>query len=313
MLPQYRSILSRHKKSLKGILRILPFRSRSLGISKPVFIYEPPRFTNLEDVHILYLLRGHEREYVNIHEDDTREQTSIEMIDELIHTGKIPPVLVVMPGLNSVENDIPSLGINMANPPNDKRNGLGTGQFWNFLTQELLPFIDARFLKKTEHSLRMSYGFSLGGYTTSMLFTGLPGYFNHVGLYDALFMFEDQIDPRTNKPDKIWCNSPHFDAALGKSNDRVLGNLSAWNTTELVRFSDPITLQKLKETMCWIRSSAFDDQKGNLYRNTYFISVLRNAGLEAAFNVVPFHENAEHTWHWNDRFLSFFLRNIFEN
>ncbi len=312
MLPQYRSLLAYHKKKLRGNLRVLPFRSRSLGITKHLFLYEPPRFTSLENVHILYLFRGHEREYVNIQEDGSRKKTSIERIDELIQDGTLPPILVVMPGLNSADNAIPSLGINMVDAPADKRVGFGSGNFWDYLTTELIPFIDARFQKKTQSSMRLSYGFSLGGYTTSLLTCGLPGYFHHAGLYDALFMFEDQIDPRTNKADTIWGKVSMFDSALGKPDARIGGSLSAWNSTELIRFADPITLQKLKKTTFWIRSSAYDDNKGNLYRNTYFIDVLRTSGLEAAFNVVPFNKKAEHNWYWNDRYLSFFLKNIFE-
>lgn len=313
MTPLHRNILARHKTRIKGALRLLPFRSRSLGISQPVFIYEPPDLRKQPEVHLAFFFRGHEREWVNIDEDESRERTSIEDLDALIVSGKIPPVAAIMPGLCSIDNKTHSLGINMMGTLPEPRAGLGTGRFWDFLTHELIPYIEARYGKWLQNGKRLTAGFSLGGYTASMLAAGLPGYFDDVGIYDGLHMYDSQIDIRTGEKDTIWCESPVFDAALGKPEDRTAQALRYWNPTELIKNADPVTYHELSETTFWVRSAAADGNKGNLERTRYFVDLLRDSGITAGFNRVAFHSEAEHTWHWNDRFLRLFLLNALDD
>ena len=97
-----RDILARHRQSLDGTLRACYLPSKALGINKSFYVYEPPGFHKEMQLPVLYLFRGHEREWVNIDEDSSRQRaTAIEDIDKAIALRMIPPVLVVMPGLNS--------------------------------------------------------------------------------------------------------------------------------------------------------------------------------------------------------------------
>lgn len=311
MNPLYRNILSRHKDSLRGALRLLPFRSKALGISRTVFVYEPPGMRNMSELHLLYLLRGHEREYVYIDEDKSRSITSIEDLDELIVSGQIPPVMAVMPGLTSLDGKLHSFGLNMMGSTGDPRDGMGTGLFWDFFIDDLIPYIEARYKKKLRTGLRMASGFSAGGYSAALLATAFPGYLDHVGVYDGLFMFGSQTDIRTGETDSVWMASPYLTAALGEPEDRSAEQLSPWNPAELISYADPIALEEMQETMFWIRSAAGDGDEGNLDRSTYFTNLLREKNITAGFNRVPLHPEAAHNWHWNDRFLKLFLLNIF--
>jgi S-formylglutathione hydrolase FrmB len=309
MTPLHRNILARHKSRIKGALRLLPFRSRALGISQPVFIYEPPDLRKLSDIHLAYLLRGHEREWVHLEEDETREQTSVEVLDELIVSGRIPPVVAVMPGLCSIDNKTHSLGINMMGTLPESRAGMGTGKFWDFLTIELIPYIEARYSKRLKNGKRLTSGFSLGGFTASLLAVGLPGYFDDVGIFDGLHMYDSQIDIRTGEKDSVWGKSTVFDAALGKPQARTAESLRFWNPSELIKNADPVTHHELEETIFWVRSAAADGGSGNLDRSRYFVELLRESGITAGFSRITFHPDAEHTWHWNDRFFRLFLLN----
>ncbi|AXJ02371.1 Putative esterase [Cyclonatronum proteinivorum] len=309
--PLHRNILARHKGTLSGALRVLPFRSRALGVSRTVFVYEPPNMRNVSDMHLLYLFRGHEREFVYINEDDSRETTTIEDLDALIVSGEIPPVMAVIPGLTSLDGKKHSMGINTLVPPQDMRDGLGTGQVWDFLTLDLIPYLEARYQKKLGSGIRMAAGFSLGGYTAALLATAFPGYLDHAGIYDGLFMFDGQTDIRTNAPDEIWLKSAVPDAALCPAEKRSPENLAPWNPAELIRYADPVTLEEIQETMFWIRSAAGDGQEGNHDRCKYFTALLREHGITAGFNRIPLHPDARHTWHWNDRFIRLFLLNVF--
>lgn len=312
MTPEHRRILARHKNSLKGALRILPFRSRALGVSRNVFVYEPPTLRVSRRMHLLYLFRGHEREHVNVDEDASRKQTTIEMLDGLISEGSIPPVLAIMPGLTSYDNAIHSLGINMMGGIPHPKTGMGTGMFWTFLSDELIPYIESRYANKLMDGLRLASGFSLGGYTVALLATALPGYLNHAGMYDALFMFDSQTDFRTNRLDSVWMGSGVFNAALGLPSERTPYSLSPWNPTELIKHGDFLTLDQVRQTTFWVRTAAKDREDGNLDRGRYFVEILKASEVPLGFSLVPFRPDSHHDWHWNDRFLKLFLRNVFE-
>lgn len=312
MNPQLRRILAHHKSRLSGSLRILPFRSRALGITKDILVYEPPGLRRLrKELHLLYLFRGHEREWANLTEDESREQTSVELLDELITQGDIPPVMAVMPGLTSNDGKKHGLGINMMGSAGEPREGLGSGLFWDFMIDDLIPYIEARYQNKMEGGLRLASGFSIGGYTTALLATAFPGYLDHAGIYDGLLMFDSQIDRRSGKPDEIWMQSRVMDPALGPAEERVAGELSVWNPAELLYYADPVSIEEMHDTMFWIRSAAGDGQQGNIDRCAYFKNLLHQRGLPAGFTRVPLHPEAAHTWHWNDRFLKLFLLNVF--
>ncbi len=275
-------------------------------------MYEPPGLRHLREMHLLYLFRGHEREFVYIDEDESRSTTTIEDIDALISAGDIPPVLAVMPGLTSLDGRKHTTGINADNPGGDVRDGLGTGNFWDFLVDDLMPYIEARYQKKLTGGLRISCGFSLGGYTTALISTAFPGYLDHAGVYDGLFMYDDQRDTRSDTTDEVWMKSPVLDTAYGPAESRTVKQLSPWNPAELIRYADPLALEEIQETMFWIRSAAGDGEKGNHDRSEYFTSVLRSNGITAGFNRIPLHPEALHDWHWNDRFVKLFLKNVFE-
>ncbi len=263
-------------------------------------------------MHLLYLFRGHERESVYIDEDASRTSTTLEDIDELIHKGDVPPMLIVIPGLTSHDGKKHALGVNCSMPSGDARDGLGTGLFWDFLVDDLIPYIEARYKKKLDGGFRMSAGFSLGGYTTALIATAFPGYLDHAAIYDGLFMYDGQTDTRTGKTDEIWMASPVLDTAFGPADERTPEQLSPWNPSELIGYADPLALEEIQETMFWIRSAAGDGKKGNHDRCKYFTDLLRSNGVTAGFNRVPLHPDALHNWHWNDRFISLFLKNVFQ-
>ena len=308
MHTQAKKILARHKESLLGNLKLKLHKSRALGISKPFYIYEPPRFDFCEELPMLYLFRGHEREWVNIREDQSRtKSTAIEDIDRLILDGLLPPLLIVLPGLNSSNNWISSLGIDMAGKWKSKFHGLGTGRFWTYLTEELIPYVE-RTYPQTQTEQKLMAGFSLGGYTVSLLAVNLPGYFHHAAIYDGTFMWPDHSDPRIGRQkcnDRIWCNSPLFDAALGRPRDKAA--LHNWNATSIIKNADAGLLEKLRRTTFWIASAAKDAGYGNRDRAQAFVEILRAQGIGVGFENTIFHSDAAHTWHWTDRFLVGFL------
>lgn len=304
-----REILARHHGSLRGKLRAYRLSSHALGIRKPYYVYEPPGLRDQQRLPLLYLFRGHEREWVNMREDVSRKATTaIEDLDRRIVRGVLPPTVVVIPGLNSANNHVPSLGIDMAGVWPGTVRGLGAGRFWRFLVHELLPRIE-RDYPETYGGRRLAAGFSLGGYTVSLLALQSPGYFDHAGIYDGLFMWPDHHDPRVPKTgewtDPIWCASPLFNAALGKPRDPTA--MRRWNPTDTLCHADADLLTQLQKTTFWIASAPSDGHRGNVDRARFFVNLLREKAIPVGFGQVIFDAGAAHTWHWTDRFLTRFL------
>ena len=309
MLISKEQILTRHSTSLRGRLRAEHIDSRVLGIRKPYFVYEPPDLSTLRRVPLLYLFRGHEREWVNMNEDRSRKKTTaIEDLDQMIAEGTIPPVVAVMPGLNSSNNHIPSLGIDMVGTWLPTHEGLGTGRFWHFLTREMLPGIE-RDYPETRGGRRLMAGFSLGGYTVSLLASQCPGYFDHAGIYDGTFMWPGHNDPRQKQTgtwsDRIWCKAPIFDAALGMP--RVVEAMRRWNATDAISMAQGHLLDQLQQTTFYVACAASDGMKGNRDRATFFVDLLRKKAIPLASEKIIFAIDAAHTWHWADLFLTRFL------
>ena len=311
-----REILARHKSSLRGRLRGCLLPSQALGFRKPFYVYEPPGLSELNALPSVYLFRGHEREWVNIEEDSSRTQsTAIEDVDKAISIGLLPPMLVVMPGLNSSNNHIPSLGINMVGTWPDTQRGLGSGNYWDFLTQELMPVIVARYPKA--NGPRLAAGFSLGGFTSSLLGIHKPGLFDQIGIYDGLFMWPKHTDPRQEEEakekglgnDSVWTRGALFHAAF--DNPRNVGAMNYWNPTDRLMAVDSQELAEMRNTKWWISCAVSDGQHGNRDRAEFYQQLLLEKGIPLGFDEVLFHEDASHSWHWADKFLISFLSGVF--
>ncbi len=307
-----RQILTRHQASLRGTLRLRHLDSTALRIRKPYYAYEPPGLQDLRRLPLLYLFRGHEREWVNIREDASRRATTaIEDLDRRIVAGTLPPMVVVIPGLNSTNNHVPSLGIDMAGTWPAAQHGLGAGRFWRYLVHELLPALE-RDYPQTRGGPRLAAGFSLGGFTVSLLTTHCPGYFDHAGIYDGLFMWPGHHDPRQATTDQwtdpIWCKSPLFDAALGKPRNPAA--MRRWNPTDTLRHADGALLNQLRKTTFWVTSGPSDGHQGNVDRARFFVDLLHERSIPVGFSEIILDPMAAHTWRWTDRFLMRFLEQV---
>ena len=306
-----REILERHKNSLHGRLRACRIYSRHLCHVKSLYVYEPPGIRDLKNIPVVYLFRGHEREWVNMQEDNSRKaSTAIEDIDFLISQNVLPPLVAVMPGLNSNNNHIPSLGIDMQGSWPIQQYGLGTGRFWKYMSKEVIPWTERKYPRTS--ALRMAVGFSLGGFTAGLLGTRYPGYFDHIGVYDGLFMWADHKDPRVTPVeafnDRVWLQNTLFDATFGSPRKKAA--LRKWNPSETLERASPGQREILRQTTWWIHSASDDGNKGNKDRCRYFIELLDKIQIPLGFDDLVFAPDAAHNWHWTDRFLIHFLQRV---
>lgn len=304
------AILARHA-ALGGRLRAVRVPSKALGVTKWVYVYEPPGYDGAGGLPLVWLLRGHEREWVNVREDGSRQRgTAIEDLDKAIVRGTLPPMVAVMPGVTSSDNHVHSAGLDMAGPLPTTKRGLGSGRFAAYLEDELLPLFERRY----RPSKRVAMGFSLGGYVVSQMAFGMPGYLDHAAFYDALFCWPEHDDPRVDghqpHADRIWTQSSVFTPALGPP-PRPAALLDRWNTTDWLRLASPERLDAMRRTTFWVQCAGGDGSRGNRDRAHMLVRLLREKHLRLGYENVVLAPFAQHNWHWCDVFFGQTLVAIF--
>ena len=113
----------------------------------------------------MYLFRGHENEWADPREDDSRRGNIKTVVDTLYTQKKIGRMIVVMPGLGA--------------PP-------ASAEF-QYILDELIPYVDAHFRTIPVRQQRGMDGFSYGGLDMLELLWRRPGAFFTAGAYDGSF------------------------------------------------------------------------------------------------------------------------------
>jgi hypothetical protein len=127
--------------------RHVTFFSPALGISRSFFIYIPPDVDERCPAPAIYLLRGHEREWINPFEDRSRDgRNVIDVYEDLRAAGRVGPLALVFPGTSSDDNRIPGMLVNMRAPHlANGATGIGSGRFADFFFDDLIPYVDRHF------------------------------------------------------------------------------------------------------------------------------------------------------------------------
>lgn len=286
-----------------SLIKKFSFYSKHLKIKKSFYVYFPKAYHNLKKrFPVIYLLRGHESEWVNKKQDATRNGKNIKnVMDELIQSKIIPPALLVMPGLSSNDNSIPGLAVNFFDVSlAQNKPGIGTGQFEDYFVNDLIPYIDNRFRTKADKQFRSIDGFSVGGYVSVMLGLKHPELFSSIGSYDGTHQWKNGEDPRDeNLVDKTWMTNDMFSPAFGKPfNVNYANKYNAVNLLDLVRQS-PEKYQHLKFSIACVNK----EPDGNRDRTLHLLKHLRMAGFTNQLPSYILDNHAEHTWFWADAYV----------
>lgn len=286
-----------------SLIKKITFFSPSLEIEKSFYVYFPKAYQNLKErFPVIYLLRGHESEWVNKNQDSTRQGKNIQhVMDELIAANTIKPALVVMPGISSDDNHIPGLGVNFANVSLTRgKSGIGTGRFEDFVVRDLIPYVDKRFRTLADFSHRSIDGFSVGGYAAVMLGLKHPDLFHSVGAFDGTHQWKDFDDPRNENPiDKTWMENEMFAPAFGRpfQHEYALN----YNTISLLDHAhkSPNNYKHLKFSIACVNK----EPDGNRDRTLHLLKHLRKAGFTNQLTSYILDPKAEHTWYWADEYV----------
>ncbi len=153
------------------------------------YVYLPPEYSESNHYPVLYLLHGYGSDY--------RYWQAVEdikdILDYMISTGEINPIIVVMPnGYNDFAGSFYTNSLDSVFPV--------YGQFETYLINDVISYIDTAFAVDT--TKRAIAGISMGGYGAMKLGAKYPELFKVVvgfsGVYDFdLFLAEDSTTHMT--------------------------------------------------------------------------------------------------------------------
>jgi hypothetical protein len=131
---------------------------------------------------VIYLFRGHEREWANPAEDGSRVGNIKTVADRLYARNTIGKMILVMPGLSQP----------------------GTGPDFDYVAKELIPYIDATYRTLPYRQKRGMDGFSYGGYDMLQLLRRSPEQFFTAGAYDGSFWVVNLNDFFAAADESYW-------------------------------------------------------------------------------------------------------------
>jgi len=275
--------------------------SIALGIKKSFYVYVPPGL-GAERAPTVYMLRGHEREWINPNEDTTRGGTNaIDVYERLRAAGTVRPMVLVFPGLASDDNSVPSTLMNMRAPElAAKVDGIGTGRFADYFYDELIPYVDGYF--PTDGGRRGLVGFSLGGLMAAKAAAERPDLFAGVAAFDGTFLYAREAGRAVKRIDGVIAN-PMFDAAFGTPRDYA--HIAANSPANLILRADAAQLASVT-WMIGFGPRAIEPWGSNYYRGMHLLRCLRQRGITNAVDPAAIPERF-HTWKVADAFLEHVL------
>jgi len=293
--------------------------SQALGIAKSFYVFVPPLEPRGDPAHAaavapapcptLYLLRGHEREWVNPTEDSSRDgkRTVIDVYLRLHAAGLIGPMILVFPGVTSEDNRMHGAAVNLrgrALLPDDLP-GVGSGRFEDYLVREVIPAIDALFPALGGGRHRGVDGFSLGGFMAARLAAGHPDLFATAGAYDGTFLYANARGTAIRADDRVYRN-PILDPAFGRPRDGAFA--AAHNAATLALRANKGELDGIRWLLQY-GAESLEPWGSNYYRGRYLRDLLLARGLDVADDATlpPVLDGGVHDWATADRHMELTL------
>lgn len=158
-------LFSEERPGPHGTVHLHRYESKTLGITRGLNVYTPPRYDNDPQAAypVLYLLHGagdNERGWSTI------GRTNV-ILDNLIAEEKAVPMIIVMPDGHAPTTE----GVD--NP------------FQEDLIEEVLPYVEARYRTKTGSENRALAGLSMGGFQTLDIGIRRQDLFNWIGIFSG--------------------------------------------------------------------------------------------------------------------------------
>ncbi len=167
-----------------GVVRIHPYVSKTLGVSRTAWIYTPPGYEQGKDYPVLYLFHGGG----DIESGWTLIGRANNILDNLIAEGKARPMVVVMPLGHAIQSFWTGPARSVTPPRQATPAGAGTPAapssqtVENDVLNDLMPLVEKEYKVSTRPEDRGVAGLSMGGRLTMNLG------FNHPELFRSIII-----------------------------------------------------------------------------------------------------------------------------
>jgi enterochelin esterase-like enzyme len=215
-----------------GEVRIRPYVSKALGVSRTVWIYTPPGYDKGSNFPVLYLFHG----AGDIESGWTMIGRANNILDNLIAEGKAKPMVVVMPLGHAIQSfwTGPAKAA-VAAPGAPPAGGPGGGQsgalqaFGRDVLEDVMPLVEQNYKVSKKADDRAVAGLSMGGGQTVNLAFNRPELFRYVALMSPAVSGASETqyasvfkDPSTvNKQFKLFWMSVGKDDTLVGPGDKA--------------------------------------------------------------------------------------------
>ena len=276
--------------------------SSALGIEKSCYVYVPPdvQRDGVLRVPSLYLLRGHEREWVNRLEDGTRGgRTVLDVYEDLRVRGAVGPLILVFPGISSDDNRLPGLLMNWRAPELAAGvQGVGSGRWEDYFMHDLIPSVDSHFPTISDGQRRGIGGFSLGGLMAIKIAAQHPNMFGSASAYDGTFLYANKDGRTVRRSDHILRN-PIFAPAWNEPRDYDF--IATNNPANLILGADLRALRRIRWMVQYGPESG-EPWSSNFYRGEHLLGCLRSRGIDSALSPAAL-PDGDHSWRTADRHM----------
>jgi enterochelin esterase-like enzyme len=187
IVPGKESALYSYNDVPHGTLEKRWYKSDVLGLTRRVYVYTPAGYENGTGKYpVFYLLHG-----AGGDEDAwTTMGRAVEIMDNLIASGKAKPMIVVMTNGNAnqsaAQNDMPPAPAQRQLTMADYMKY--AGKFEASLVKDLMPFIDKNYRVYTDKDHRAIAGLSMGGGHTQTITNDNPSLFSYIGVFSMGIM-----------------------------------------------------------------------------------------------------------------------------
>ena len=178
-----------------GEVRIRPYVSRALGVSRTVWVYTPPDYDKGKDFPVLYLLHG----AGDIESGWTMIGRANTILDNLIAEKRAKPMVVVMPLGHAIQSFWTGPAKTVGDPVMSAMRGGrslddiiatmmsgdgkgGLSPFGRDMVEDVMPMIEQTYKVSRKPEDRAIAGLSMGGGQTINLALGKPELFRYVAL-----------------------------------------------------------------------------------------------------------------------------------
>ncbi len=213
-----------------GTVHIHKYQSKSLGVTRGLYVYTPPGYETSQNVRypVLYLLHGM---------GDTEDAWTVVgranfIVDNLLAKNKARPLVIVMP-----------YGHTPSAPP-DMRSIGNYGAFQRDLIDDVIPYVQNRYRVSKDQKDRAIVGLSMGGGQSLTVGLGNPELFGWVGAFSSAVPKGQNLDnllakvkESIDKLNLLWvgCGRKDF---LFEANQKLIERLKSGNIKHIAHITD---------------------------------------------------------------------------